>query len=170
VTENTRAKPGYSLSLNQRRVFLVLLVLAGGLLLAGMVMPMLTLTKFLFLKHSISLVSGIQALWQAQQWLLVVLILLFSILVPLAKLGVLFRLVILPRDQSKPDRWLKWMHDLGRWGMLDVFVVSVLIMAVKLGSLASVQIHLGLYLFGAAVLLMMVMTHWLSHLVNTSMP
>ncbi|MCG7946062.1 MAG: paraquat-inducible protein A, partial [Candidatus Thiodiazotropha taylori] len=56
-------------------------------------------------------------------------------------------------------RWLKWMHDFGRWAMLDVMVVAVMIVTVKLGVVAEVEIHSGLYLFGAAVLLIMYITH-----------
>ena len=50
------------------------------------------------------------------------------------------------------------MHDYGRWAMLDVMVVAMLIVTVKLGAIASIQIHPGLYVFGAAVLLIMLIT------------
>ena len=50
------------------------------------------------------------------------------------------------------------MHDYGRWAMLDVMVVAILIVTVKLGAIASIQIHAGLYIFGTAVLLIMLIT------------
>jgi paraquat-inducible protein A len=50
------------------------------------------------------------------------------------------------------------MHEYGRWAMLDVMVVAVLIVTVKLGALASIEIHPGLYIFGIAVLLIMFIT------------
>jgi paraquat-inducible protein A len=50
------------------------------------------------------------------------------------------------------------MHEYGRWAMLDVMVVAVLIMTVKLGAVASIHIHSGLYIFAAAVLLIMFLT------------
>jgi paraquat-inducible protein A len=37
-------------------------------------------------------------------------------------------------------------------------VVAVLIMTVKLGAVASIQIHAGLYIFAIAVLLIMFLT------------
>jgi paraquat-inducible protein A len=43
--------------------------------------------------------------------------------------------------------------------MLDVMVVAMLIVSVKLGAIASIQIHTGLYVFGGAVLLIMLITH-----------
>ena len=47
--------------------------------------------------------------------------------------------------------------------MLDVFVVAVLVASVKLGALASIEVHYGLYLFGFAVLLTMVAMHKVQH-------
>jgi paraquat-inducible protein A len=43
--------------------------------------------------------------------------------------------------------------------MLDVMVVAVMIVTIKLGVVAQIEIHPGLYLFGAAVLLIMYITH-----------
>jgi paraquat-inducible protein A len=51
------------------------------------------------------------------------------------------------------------MHDYGRWAMLDVMVVAMLIVMVKLGAIVSITIHSGLYVFGSAVLLIMYITH-----------
>jgi len=50
------------------------------------------------------------------------------------------------------------MHQYGKWSMLDVFVVAVLLATVKLGAVANVQLHYGLYLFAAAVILTMIVT------------
>jgi len=56
------------------------------------------------------------------------------------------------------------MHEYGRWAMLDVMVVAVLIVTVKLGAVASIEVHYGLYVFGTAVLLLMLITKWVVHL------
>lgn len=58
------------------------------------------------------------------------------------------------------------MHDYGRWAMLDVFVVAILIVTVKLGAIASVEVHPGLYVFGAAVLLIMIITDRVTKLIT----
>ncbi|OQX45604.1 MAG: paraquat-inducible membrane protein A, partial [Candidatus Sedimenticola endophacoides] len=50
------------------------------------------------------------------------------------------------------------MHEYGRWSMLDVFVVALLVVSVKLDAIARVQIHYGLYAFSAAVLITMLVT------------
>ena len=44
---------------------------------------------------------------------------------------------------------------LGRWSMLDVFVVTVMVGLVRLGQTASVEPGMGIVAFGAAVILTM---------------
>jgi paraquat-inducible protein A len=137
-----------------------LLVISGALLIAGLALPMLTLTKFLFIASSFSVLSGVAELFKREQWFLFVVVGLFSVLLPLLKIIFLFFL-LQNRQIASPRfaRWLKWMHDLGRWAMLDVMVVAVMIVTVKLGVVAEVEVHSGLYLFGAAAVSIMYITH-----------
>ncbi|MFW5451091.1 MAG: paraquat-inducible protein A [Methylophagaceae bacterium] len=146
-----------------------LLFFTSVLLLAGFVLPMLTMTKFLLINNSVSIVSGIWQLIQDGQILLFIIIAIFSILLPVAKIILLFNL--LQPNTTHPDqqqKLLHLMHDYGRWAMLDVLVVAVLIMTVKLGAIASIQIHAGLYVFGAAVLLIMFITQQVVSMQNES--
>ncbi|MET0070367.1 MAG: paraquat-inducible protein A [Candidatus Thiodiazotropha sp.] len=138
----------------------LLLLLASCLLVAGLSLPMLTLTKFLFIANSFSVISGIMALLQRDHWFLFILVGLFSVVLPVIKIVLLFLLLQL-RDfnSTRYLRLLKLMHDYGRWGMLDVLVVAVMVVAVKLDVIAEIEIHAGLYLFAAAVLLIMFITH-----------
>lgn len=143
-----------------------LALLAGALLLVGMVTPLLTLTRLWIFDEQISILTGIAKLWQQGQYLLFLLILGFSVLLPLAKLALLARLLSLSdRASARTRRILHLMHEYGRWAMLDVMVVAMLIVTVKLGVIVSVQVHYGLYLFAAGVLLTMLVTrqtvHWL---------
>jgi paraquat-inducible protein A len=136
-----------------------LLLITTGLLIAGLITPMLTLTKLVFFYSYFSVISGIQQLWLEQQYLIFMLVGLFSVVLPLAKIGLLFNLLS-PRtkDSATRHKLLTLMHEYGRWAMLDVMVVAVLIMTVKLGAVASIQIHAGLYIFAIAVLLIMFLT------------
>lgn len=136
-----------------------LLLLTSVLLLIGFFMPIMTITKLVFFENSFSIISGIQQLWFEGKYLLFIIIGFFSIVLPLAKLGLLFRLLTPSSQRTGQDqRLLHLMHDYGRWAMLDVMVVAMLIMSVKLGAIASIQIHAGLYVFAAAVLLIMLLT------------
>ncbi len=142
------------------RWLLALLLVSCLLLLSGFFLPMLTLTKFLIIANSFSIVSGLAALYEEGQWLIFIAIALFSVLLPLLKIGLLFLLLIHGEVRSPGyARLLKLMHDYGRWAMLDVMVVAVMIVTVKLGVVAQIEIHPGLYIFGAAVLLIMFITH-----------
>ncbi len=105
------------------------------------------------------MLSGALGLLQEGQLFLFVLITGFSIVIPLLKMAVLYRLLSAKQSTSvQLDRYLYWMHLFGKWSMLDVFVVAVLVVAVKLGAIASVEMRLGLYAFTAAVVLTMYIT------------
>lgn len=58
-------------------------------------------------------------------------------------------------DENQRASVLTWLDELGKWSMLDVYMVAVLIVAVKLGPLAQVTVEPDLYVFGGAVLLSM---------------
>lgn len=130
---------------------------------------MITLTKLLFFENSFSVVSGIVQLFKNGQYPLFVIVGLFSVLLPIMKMGVLY-LILTHRSSNNPkiERYLSLMHEYGRWAMLDVMVVAVLIVTVKLGAVASIQVHAGLYVFGSAVLLIMYITHSIVKLTRQS--
>ncbi|MCP5416264.1 MAG: paraquat-inducible protein A [Chromatiaceae bacterium] len=133
----------------------------------GITTPMLTISKFMLMKSSFSILSGAIQLLANGRVLLFLVIAGFSILLPLLKIGVLFMLISRRMQHSeKLSRYLHLMHEYGRWAMLDVMVVAVLIVAVKLGALVTVEIHYGLYFFGASVVLIMLVTQRVVHLMD----
>lgn len=135
-------------------LFLMAATLAFG---AGISTPMLTLTKMVLIHNTFSVVSGIWQLYLEHEYPLFVLLGLFTIVLPVVKLALLF--YAWNRPQSAHERSLRWMEMVGKWSMLDVFVVAVLIMSVKLGPLATMELHYGLYLFSASVVMIMVGSH-----------
>lgn len=148
------------LPLAQLKRLRLLLYFSALLLLAGLITPIMTLSKFVLLNHSFSILSGASELLLDGQILLFVVIAGFSVVLPMLKLLLLQRLLSHEcLSTRKLQRSLRLMHDYGRWAMLDVMVVAILVVSVKLGALASVEIHYGLYLFAAATLLIMLLTH-----------
>ncbi|WP_329610958.1 paraquat-inducible protein A [Neptunomonas japonica] len=137
----------------------ILLAITLVVFIAGLVTPIITMTKFLLLENTFSVLSGALGLLQEQQYFLFMVITGFSVVLPLLKMGVLYKLLS-ARQQSGVhlDRYLHWMHLFGKWSMLDVFVVAILVVAVKLGAIASVEMRFGLYAFTAAVVLTMYIT------------
>lgn len=149
-----------ALSRLKQRLLLTLLLLAFGLLIAGFVTPMMTITKLVFFSDSFSLLLGIYELFQSEHYFLFVLVGGFSVVLPVLKILLLLRVITYGNLESvKLKKWVRWMHDYGRWAMLDVMVVAILLVTVKLGAIASIEIHSGLYLFGVAVLLIMFITN-----------
>ena len=137
----------------------LLLFLSAGMLIAGLILPMITITKLMMFSHTFSVLTGVYELWQNGHFLLFVIVAGFSIIVPILKIVVLFRLVLQRAHHTRTfERLLHLMHEYGRWAMLDVMVVAVLIMTVKLGAIASIEIHSGLFVFGLSVLLIMFIT------------
>ncbi len=143
----------------EARVLRYLLYLATALYIIGIFAPMMTISQFIVISGSFSVFSGVVELLRNDQFILFIFVAGFSIVVPIMKLWVLLRLTSKKRMPGpRLKRTLSLMHDYGRWAMLDVMVVAILIVTVKLGTIASLQIHYGLYIFGAAVLLIMMIT------------
>jgi paraquat-inducible protein A len=136
----------------------LLLVLCTSTFVLGIWAPMLTLTKLVWISNTFSVLSGTWQLASEGEYVLFALIGTFTILLPAVKLAILFRAWNGDRGHRWAHRHLGWLNALGKWSMLDVFVVAILIASVKLGALASIEIHYGLYAFSAAVVLIMVAT------------
>jgi len=137
-----------------------LLLLAGLLLVAGLVTPLITIKKFIYIRHSFSMVYGMYELMINGRIILFLIITSFSIVMPILKIIVLFKILTNGSEDRKVlKRYLHLMHEYGRWAMLDVMVVAIMVVTVKLGAVVSVQVHGGVYLFGASVLLIMIITH-----------
>ena len=143
----------------ESRILLALLVITTVCLAVGLTTPVLTLEKFFIFDNTVSIYSGLVQLLEERRIFLFVIILLFSVVLPIIKLCILFRLLASPAHSSETlHRYLHLMHQYGKWSMLDVFVVALLVVVVKLGAVASVETHFGLYAFGIAVLLTMAIT------------
>ncbi|MEM9373871.1 MAG: paraquat-inducible protein A [Planctomycetota bacterium] len=85
-------------------------------------------------------------------------VLLFSIIAPISKLVLLFALcagrrALEARDRARTYRLIEFI---GRWGMVDVLLVAVLVAAVKLGDLVQVTPGPGVVAFGVVVLLSLI--------------
>ncbi len=137
----------------------VVLIITVFLFFAGIISPMITLKKFVLVENTFSVLSGIIELLKEGKYFVFLIITGFSLVLPLLKFGVLFQILHGNRGRAVHlDKYLHWMHLFGKWSMLDVFVVAVLVVAVKLGVVASVEMRYGLYAFAASVVLTMYVT------------
>lgn len=137
----------------------LVLVLTLVLFIAGISLPILTITKLFIVSNEVSILTGLYQLIEERQYFIFVVIFLFSIALPVLKLYYLFLLSSKKSSEYQTyAKYLHLMHRYGRWSMLDVFVVAILIMTVKLGAIASVIIESGMFYFTAAVILLMIIT------------
>ena len=144
-------------------IYRVAWIVVAGLLVAGAFTPMFTFTSFYFFDDTFSLLSGIFHLLNEGEPLLFLLVFTFSILVPVYKMAMLSVLIYVPGlSGERRKQFLGHLFLLGKWSMLDVFVVALLVVTIRLGALADVSVHAGLYLFSAGVITSMLLTHWVS--------
>jgi paraquat-inducible protein A len=130
-----------------------LLFLAFALFAAGVFFPFFHVTKFWLFDSAVSVVSGIVTLFREGEYFLFVVLTLFTLVFPCAKLGLL-TIIWLERnhDLTRVRRVHEWVEHAGKWSMLDVFVVAILIVAMKSAAIAELHIGLGLYLFTFSVI------------------
>jgi len=120
-----------------------------------------TITTFLGSTQSDTIMSGVIFFMQTGSWGIALIIFVASIVVPIAKLIVLGGLLISIQRRSRwrPEertRLYRITELVGRWSMLDVFVVAVLVALVRLGYLTTIEAGPGVVYFAAVVVITMI--------------
>ncbi len=144
-----------------RRDVPLLITLALTVLVAGLSLPILTVEKTVFWRHwenHYSVFVGVMELGKHGDWLLALILFFFSMVFPFVKLLSLALLWYRKLSDAERMKTLHWLGLLGKWSMLDVFAVAILIVAAKLRDLTQVQPRIGVYLFGLAIILSMLTT------------
>ncbi len=109
-----------------------------------------------------ALLTGVKTLYQQGMPGLSVLVLMTCILIPLAQmLGLLYVLAPLKFDRTAPfaNRVFRWHRSLQPWGMMEVFMLGILIALIKLGEMATIIPGISL---GAFALLIFVLAAMLT--------
>jgi paraquat-inducible protein A len=141
------------------RIDIIVLCVASLALLAfGLTMPVLTFKKMVFWTDTYSIPSGIQLLMVQHDYILAAIVFFFSIVFPIAKLIGLFTIWCFPLTGGERRIALDLLGLLGKWSMLDVFVVAITVVIAKFGKITEARPREGIYLFASAVLLSMVLT------------
>lgn len=105
-----------------------------------------------------TILSGIAFLWSSGSWGLAVVVFFASIVVPLVKMLVLALLVASAQGHARwhprtRTRLYRIIEFVGRWSMLDIYVVTMLVALVQVSTLASIHAGPGAAAFGAVVVL-----------------
>jgi paraquat-inducible protein A len=144
-----------------------LLVVALLLFGTGVFFPFFHVTKFWLFDDAVSVVGGIITLFREGEYFLFAVLTLFTLVFPCVKLGLL-GIIWLERDHdlARVHRLHHWVEALGKWSMLDVFVVAILIVAMKSAAVAEIHIGLGLYLFTFSVIATQFASAWVAGLLE----
>lgn len=128
----------------------------GALVLypAAMTLPVLELHKLGHVR-GVTVWSGAVDLVEQGELAVGILVFVCSVVVPLLKmLGILAlswrRDLGSERARARAHQWIEWA---GRWSMLDVLLVAILVAAVKLGNWADIQAGPGVFAFAGVVAL-----------------
>ena len=119
-------------------------------------LPIMT-TKSLGFTQSDTIMSGVLYLLK-EEWPLALVVFTASVVVPLLKLLVLGYLLYSVQSGSRwraadRTRLYRVAEAIGRWSMVDIYVVTILVALVRLDELASVDAEVGAVFFGAVVVL-----------------
>jgi len=136
-----------------------MLITAAILYIPANVLPIMTVTYFGAGKPD-TIMSGIILLLQHGSYPIAAVIFIASILVPLLKMIALLILLLSVQlqwalDDRQRTRMYRAVELVGRWSMLDMFVIALLVALVNFGSLAEIVSGPGATAFGSVVVLTM---------------
>lgn len=140
-----------------------LMLAASIMYIPANLLPM-TITSSLMGEQQDTIMSGVIYFWHNHDYLVAFVIFTASIFIPMLKLMILtFLLLVVRKQTSDKKRWrpeqcaflYRVVEFVGRWSMIDVFVVSLLTALIQMQALASISAGPGAVAFGAVVVLTM---------------
>jgi len=137
-----------------------LVVLAYVLYIPANLLPILE-SRALLTAESNTILSGIVLFWEGGSWMIAGLVFIASIVVPLTKLMALTWLLVSVQMKSRArpiqrTQLYRMVEFIGRWSMLDIYVVALTVTLVQVGTLASIEVGPGALAFGAVVVVTMI--------------
>ncbi|HJQ58386.1 MAG TPA: paraquat-inducible protein A [Vineibacter sp.] len=124
----------------------------------GLALPAVRVTRLRLFEETLSVLGGIVELWRGGSWPLAIVIAVFSVAFPAAKLALAAWLWFAP--SARRDVLHALAVGAGKWSMLDVLVVAIVVASMQGGFLVRLRPEPGIYLFGTSILLATLVT-WL---------
>lgn len=141
-----------------------LLLLSVFSFIAGITLPMVEIRKFIFFTDEVSILRTIYELFQNNDILLGIIILLFTVIFPVVK----YYSFIHKFFTRKENKLSGLVRSLGKWSMLDVFVLALLIVIAKsTGFFVEVTMGTGAYFFIFSVITSLYLSHYYSGDIKT---
>ncbi|MBT8364287.1 MAG: paraquat-inducible protein A [Deltaproteobacteria bacterium] len=108
-----------------------------------------------------TLITGIHELYIQGKQVIAILVLLTTVLVPFTQMMCLFY-ILLPLKFGRLPKGLPWvfrfLHRIQPWGMMEVFMVGILVSVVKLAGMAKIIPGISLFSFLALIFVLAAMT------------
>jgi paraquat-inducible protein A len=134
------------------RLALPLLLFAATIAFAlGVTLPLIRVEKLYLFTEEPSLTDMVATLWAGGEWILAVVVALFSIVFPSIKLALLH--VAARSGDGAHGAVPAWLRGLANWSMMDVVLVALVIFAAKTSGLATAFTQPGLWFFALSVVL-----------------
>jgi paraquat-inducible protein A len=145
----------------------LMLLLAMACFVAGIFLPFTSVTKLWLFQNQISVYHGLIILWQAGELFLFLILFVFTICFPFVKLNAMLVLWLYPRVGTEHARNLfHFVSNMGKWSMLDVFVVAILVLTIKSSGVADIRVGDGFFLFFVSVMLTQFASLWTGRVVS----
>jgi paraquat-inducible protein A len=151
----------YHAAIAQRgvRAFLIFLLTLGAAvcLVLGLTFPVMRLTRLYFWTDTHSILSIISALYASNEMFLAGVIFVFSVVIPAFKLIYIAAAgTLITFDPARRRGLFRRIEWLGKWSMLDVLVLALLVFYAKSTEFADAVALPGIYFFAASVLFTMI--------------
>ena len=106
------------------------------------------------MSKSVSIFSGIWELFASGSYFVGLVIFIFSVLFPIWKFGIYWGSLILLYLSESPNRRLARIDKLGKYSMLDIFVIALILLAIK-GLPGGTAVHLswGVFAFALSIII-----------------
>lgn len=145
------------------RLTLALLIAAAILLVPAHLLPVMETTSFGRTQPN-TIIGGVVELWQSGDAPIAIIVFVASLVIPVAKILILLGLLYVAEYGAGKDRQgqvknrvllYKITDWIGRWSMIDIFVVAVLVALVRSGELMAVYPGNAALAFALTVILTM---------------
>ena len=145
----------------------IMLLCSLSFFIAGVFRPFTGVTKLWLFENQVSVFQGLIVLWRAGEIFLFLILFVFTVCFPFVKISAMLTIWLWPRvDGERARQWYYFVSNLGKWSMLDVFVVAILVLTVKSSGVASIQVQDGFFLFFTSVMLTQLASLWTGKIVS----
>ena len=138
----------------RRRLVFSLLGVSLACNIAALLVPFMNVRIGLSTKPY-SLFTSVDMMWSTGLYVLAVLVVGFSVVFPFAKLAILTWVASGDTLDTTRQRWLAAVERLGKWSMLDVFLVCLILTLTSGQLMVGAEPLIGIPLFVVAILLSM---------------